>query len=63
MKVVFKDVGSIEGKLVEVNTDNIVVETETKERIEGKKKKELVVRQHQIEKENIKETKIVISFK
>ncbi|MCT4581990.1 MAG: ribosome assembly cofactor RimP [Flavobacteriales bacterium] len=63
VKVVFKDVGSIEGKLVEVNAANIVVETATKERIEGKKKKELVVRQHPIEKENIKETKIVISFK
>lgn len=63
VKVVFKEVGSVEGKLVEVNDQNIVVETEAKERVEGKKKKELVVRQHIIEKENIKETKIVISFK
>lgn len=63
VKVVFKEVGSVEGKLVEVNDENIVVETEAKERVEGKKKKELVVRQHIIEKENIKETKIVISFK
>lgn len=63
VKVVFKEVGSVEGKLVEVNEQNIVVETETKERVGGKKKKELVVRQHIIEKENIKETKIVISFK
>lgn len=63
VKVVFKEVGSVEGKLVEVNAENIVVETEAKERVEGKKKKELVVRQHIVEKENIKETKIVISFK
>lgn len=63
VKVVFKEVGSVEGKLVEVNDENIVVETEAKERVEGKKKKELVVRQHIVEKENIKETKIVISFK
>lgn len=63
VKVVFKEVGSVEGKLVEVNEQNIVIETETKERVGGKKKKELVVRQHIIEKENIKETKIVISFK
>ncbi len=63
VKVVFADHGSVEGKLVDVSDNNIVVETETKERVEGKKKKELVVKQHQIEFENIKETKIVISFK
>ncbi len=63
VKVVFLEVGSVEGKLIEVNDDNIVVETESKERIEGKKKRELVVKQHPILIENIKETKIVISFK
>jgi len=49
--------------LIEVHADSIVVETESKEKIEGKKKKELVVKQHPILIENIKETKIVISFK
>jgi len=63
VKIVYKEVGSLEGKLIEVNEDNIVVETESKEKIEGRKKKELVVRQHPILIENIKETKIVISFK
>lgn len=63
VKVVYKEVGSVEGKLIEVNDDNIVVETESKEKIEGRKKKELVVKQHSILIENIKETKIVISFK
>lgn len=63
VKVVFNDVGSVEGKLIEVNDDSIVVETESKEKIEGRKKKELVVKQHPILIENIKETKIVISFK
>ncbi len=63
VKVLFKEVGSIEGKLVEVSDNEIVVETESKEKIEGRKKKELVVRQHPILIENIKETKIVISFK
>lgn len=63
VKVVFKEVGSIEGKLVEVNDNEIVIETESKEKIEGRKKKELVVKQHPILIENIKETKIVISFK
>jgi ribosome maturation factor RimP len=63
VKVVFKDIGSIEGKLIEVNDEDIVIETETKEKIEGKKKKELVIKQHPILIENIKETKIIISFK
>ncbi len=63
VKVVFKEVGSIEGKLIDVTAEQIVVETETKERIEGKKKKELVVRQHEIPFNQIKETKVVISFK
>jgi ribosome maturation factor RimP len=63
VKVVFQETGSVEGKLIEVNDDNIVVETESKEKIEGRKKKELVVKQHPILIENIKETKIVISFK
>ena len=63
VKVVFQETGSVEGKLIEVYDDNIVVETESKEKIEGRKKKELVVKQHPILIENIKETKIVISFK
>lgn len=63
VKVIFEKMGSIEGKLLEVNKDSIVIETSIKEKVEGKKKKEIVVKQHKIEKENIKETKIIISFK
>jgi len=63
VKVLYKDQGSVEGKLIEVTDNDITVETESKEKIEGRKKKELVVRQHNILLENIKETKIVISFK
>lgn len=63
VKVVYKELGSIEGKLIEVNDNQIIVETESKEKIEGRKKKELVVKQHTILIENIKETKIIISFK
>jgi len=63
VKVVFKEVGSVEGKLIKVQEDLIIVETESKERIEGKKKKVLVVKQHTIPFDKIKETKIVISFK
>lgn len=63
VRVVFKEHGSIEGKLLEVSDDKIVVETSKKQKIEGKKKKELVIEQHEFSFEEIKETKIVISFK
>lgn len=61
--VIFKEHGSVEGILKEVTDDNIVVETSSKERLEGKKKKVLVVKQNEIPFSNIKETRVVISFK
>jgi len=41
----------------------IVIETESKEKIEGKKKKEMVKREHIISFDDIKEVKRVITFK
>jgi len=61
--VVFKEHGSVTGTLKEVSDDKIIVETSSKERLEGKKKKVLVVKQHEIPFSNIKETRVVISFK
>jgi len=56
--------GSIEGKLISyVEGESITIETETKEKIEGKKKKEIVVRQHEVPFSDIKEVKRVITFK
>lgn len=63
VKVVFNSHGSVEGKLVEVSDERVIIETETKKKIEGKKKKELVVEQHEVPFTDIRETKIVISFK
>lgn len=63
VKVVFNELGSQEGKLVAVDDDGITLEQETKEKIEGKKKKELVVKKYEIPFSNIKQTKLVISFK
>ena len=62
VKVLF-DHKSIEGLLKEVSDTGIVLETSSKQRLEGKKKKVLVVENHQIAFEDIKETKVVISFK
>lgn len=63
VKVVFKDHGSVEGLLKEVSDEGVVIETTEKEKVEGKKKKVEVVKQHPIPFQNIKETKVIISFK
>lgn len=55
--------GKLEGTLKAADDKGIVVETTRKERIEGKKKKETIVEQHALQYADIKETKIVISFK
>ena len=54
--------GSVEGTLLEANAEKIVVQTKTKERLEGKKKKVEVINDQEIELDQIIETKVVISF-
>ncbi|MFN5147673.1 MAG: ribosome assembly cofactor RimP [Flavobacteriia bacterium] len=63
VKVVLQNGKKIEGELKAVSEKDVVVENSRKEKIEGKKKKELIVEQHVLPMEQIKETKIVISFK
>lgn len=63
VKTLDEHADKVEGELKAVDSDTITVETRTKERIEGRKAKRWVERQHQIPFENIKETKVVISFK
>lgn len=63
VKVVLQNGKKIEGELKAVSEKAVVVENSRKEKIEGKKKKELIVEQHVLPMEHIKETKIVISFK
>lgn len=63
VKVITKEGEKVVGELKSVNETGVEVETKTKERIERKKKKQLVVTSHQLAFNNIKETKIVISFK
>ena len=63
VKVVLQNGTKIEGELKAANEKEIVLENSRKEKIEGKKKKELIVEQHVLPMEQIKETKIVISFK
>lgn len=53
----------LKGELKEVKDDEIMVEFSVKEKIEGRKKKETIIKQEKINFNNIKETTIIISFK
>ncbi len=63
VKVVPVEGNVVKGELKEVNTDDIMVEYTVKERIEGRKKKETIIKQEKINFNNIKETTVIISFK
>jgi ribosome maturation factor RimP len=53
----------IAGELKSASEEGIVVETRVKEKVEGKKSKQLVITEHKLPFSQVKETKIVISFK
>jgi len=54
---------TIEGILEEVTEEGIVITNETKERVEGKKKKIKVNNEFKLPFDEIKETKIIVKFK
>jgi len=53
----------LKGLLSKVDEESISIEFTTKEKIEGKKKKEVVTHLQSIAMSEIKETRIIISFK
>jgi ribosome maturation factor RimP len=53
----------VKGELKEVSENEIMVEHSYKEKIEGRKKKQTIIKQEKINFNNIKETTIIISFK
>jgi ribosome maturation factor RimP len=53
---------SVQGILKSANEQEFVIEVAEKRRIEGKKKKEMVVEQLPFKYEEVKETKLIISF-
>lgn len=61
--VVTNEGGKVKGTLAELNEDDILITFEVKERVEGKKKKIKVQKEERIKFVDIKETKIIISFK
>jgi ribosome maturation factor RimP len=63
LKVKLVEQGKLEGKLIQADKDQITLETERKERVEGKKKKINVIENIVLPYDKIGEAKIVISFK
>ncbi len=63
VKVMLASSKTIEGVLEEVSESGIVLTNETKERVEGKKKKIKVKNEFKLSFEEIKETKIIVKFK
>jgi ribosome maturation factor RimP len=57
------DGNKLEGKLILAQGDNIEVESRSREKVEGKKSKQEVIRLHQLNIKDIKQTKVLISFK
>ena len=53
----------LEGLLLEADEEGIVIETSSKVKLEGKKKKQLVRERHRLKYDEIKSAKAVISFK
>ncbi len=60
--VVTKEGKKLSGKLVNANGLGIELETKVKERVEGKRGKQLIINNINLTFNQIKETKIVISF-
>lgn len=63
IKVVTNENQKLEGLLLENNDEGIVLETSKREKVEGHKKKQLVVKKHILKYDEIKSAKAVISFK
>lgn len=62
VEVVTKEHKKLTGKLLSVDAEGIVLETKAKENVEGKKTKQVVISKTPLTFNQIKETKVVISF-
>ncbi|MGQ0828519.1 MAG: ribosome assembly cofactor RimP [Bacteroidota bacterium] len=60
--ILTKDNKRITGKLLSANDEGLVIEVKSKERIEGKKAKQLIINNINLTFNQIKQTKVVISF-
>lgn len=63
VEVVGEDSVKLEGTLKNADEEGIVLETSKREKVEGHKKKQMVVKEHEFKYNEIKSAKAVISFK
>lgn len=63
IEVVTKEGVKLKGVLQETDNEEFVLETLVKDRLEGHKKKQLVIKKHQLKYNEIVSAKAVISFK
>ena len=63
VEVKTRDEEKLEGIILEADNNKFVLETSALERLEGQKKKQLVVKKHHLKYDEIKSVKAVISFK
>jgi ribosome maturation factor RimP len=53
----------LEGELLHAGDDEILIKSAKRERVEGHKKKQLIVKEHQLKYGEVKSAKVVVSFK
>lgn len=63
VEIILKSGKKKTGILKEYSTESLTLTTQRQEKVEGKKKKETIIEDESIPMSDIKETKIVISFK
>ena len=63
VQVITKEGVKHKARLMAANEGEVVLEKVSREKVEGKKKKQIVTREIKVPMEQVKETKVVISFK
>ena len=62
VEIVTKENKKLTGILLDANETEVILEAKTKEKVDGKKGKQTIIKTHKLNYNQIKETKIVISF-
>lgn len=63
LEVVTNEGQKLEGELLDADEEGILLKTAKRERVEGHKKKQMIVKEHQLKYGEIKSAKVVVSFK
>ncbi len=63
IEVITEEGKKMEGTLIEPGDTDFVIETSSREKVEGHKKKQLIVKKHKLKYNEIQTAKAVISFK